>query len=372
MKKTTALLTLAGAMAVTSTQAQVEITITGATSFRSIIQDRVAYLFDSGYVRNNPNSNTNTHYGTMNARTTLGTMPVTVRLSFSGSGTGMNSVKNSTAINTALQTPTNATLVAWESRVPDFAFSDVYPSSASPSIPNSSLTDRIVGVVPFVFARNTGLTGVDNITRDQALLLMTASGAVDDGEGGWINGMPATFLGGSSSNPLYLVGRDSGSGTRITVQKCIGFTGTPNLWATNGVVTTPGDYTLSGGYSSGSSVVSVLKGKNNAIGYTGLADYYTATNSSGTMLITSLQYNGVPFSHANVINGKYALWGYQHMVNRLTGLSANQITLGNAIFSAITNASFQATAIYSNSFTSLAEMQVTRGSDGGKIVSKNF
>jgi hypothetical protein len=353
----TLLVLLTGAFVATAAYAQVEITITGSTAFRSISLDRGATLFDAGSftgVTNNASAGLQTYSGTMSNKIgSLGNTPVKMRFSFSGSASGMLAVKNQTPVSTAETPGVNV------NKTPDLAFSDVFPSSATPPISDSAFNRNVVGVVPFAFVRNNGMTGVGNITRDQALLLMTASGKI-----GGIDGMPATYLGGSSTAPIYFIGRDPGSGTRITVHKVIGFNGTPTLWATNG----PGNYVLTNGYSSGSNVRDVLRGKADAIGYLGIGDYQNIAASA-----TTVSYDGVPFSTANVQNGSYAVWGYQHLVNRAGGLSANQTAVRNALIAAITDQTFQTTnPLYTLSFVDQVNMTVERGTDGGPITSLNF
>ena len=347
------LATLLGCLGSTAARAQVEVTVTGSTAFRSITINRVGTLFDPGSlnaVTNNATTGLITYAGTIsNKVTALGATQVKIRLSFSGSASGMLAVKNQTLISTAETQGVNVNKVA------DLALSDVYPGSASPPIPDSAFDRTVVGVVPFVFVKNNGLAGVTNITRDQAVLLMTASG---DG------GMPATYLGGASANAVYLIGRDSGSGTRISVEKDIGFSGTPLLWATNAV----GTLVTTNGYSSGGLVRGTVNGVASAIGYMGLGDYNNIAANA-----TALSYNGVPYAHANVASGSYALWGYEHIVNRVGGLSANQALVRDALIAAITDATFQSTdLLYAPNFVSLGDMQVDRGADGGPITSKNF
>src|SRR5262249_24500853 len=228
MKNIKTLLTLlTGSLVATAAQAQVEVTITGSTAFRSITIDRSANLFDVGSrvgVTNDATAGTITYSGTMsNAVPSLGNTPVKIRLSFSGSGSGMLAVKNQTPVVTAESGGPGGPTT---NKVPDLALSDVFPRSARPPLARSAFNPTPLGVIPFLFVRNNALTGVNNITREQAYLLMTASGV----QGGF-DGMPATFLGGSSTAPVYLIGRDSGSGTRISVHKDIGFNLTPFLWA---------------------------------------------------------------------------------------------------------------------------------------------
>lgn len=354
MKPTTKILAIISAcLLAPAAFAQVEITVTGSTAFRAITIDRAATLFDANSlsgVTNNASAGQITYTGTMAGKVpSLGNQQVKIRLSFSGSASGMLAVKNQTPVPTSETPGTNVNKVA------DLALSDVFPGAASPPIPESAFDRAVVGVVPFVIAKNNSLTGVNNLTRDQAVLLMTASGN---------GGMPATFLGGASANPVYLIGRDSGSGTRISVEKDIGFVGTPLLWATNGT----GVLITTNGYSSGANSRQVIGSVANTLGYLGLADFNPIAASA-----TALNYNGVVFSVANVANGSYGLWGYEHLVNRVGGLSANQALVRDALIAAITDAAFQTgNALYNAAFVPISSMQVERGADGGTVTSLNF
>jgi hypothetical protein len=276
---------------------------------------------------------------------------VTVRMSYSGSATGMKAVALGTPVSTVNSADTN-TLV---SMVPDLALSDVFPSSANPPISDTAFAQRDrVGVVPFVFVKNggTALAGVNNLTRDQAVQLMTAGGL-----------MPATYLGGTSTEPVYLCGRDSGSGTRITSERCIGFVGTPFLYAKVGSAWGP-----STGFTSGGSLAGAISTNSSAIGYLGLADYATITNNGAL----ALSYNGVPYSSENVTSGKYAIWGYEHLVSRI-GLSGNQQTLRTKLVNAIADANYQHTnSLYVGKFEAMVDMHVDRAADGAPITSTDF
>jgi hypothetical protein len=356
MKTTKTLLTLlAGLLLSAAAYAQVEVTVTGSTAFRAITIDRSASIFDAGYVAvtNNASTGLITYSGTVAAAVpSLGSTPVKVRLSFSGSASGMLSVKNLTPVSTADTPGVNV------NKVPDLALSDVFPGSATPPIPDSAFERSVLGVIPFVWVINNALTGISNITREQAVLLMTASGSL-----GGVAGMPATYLGGGSTNPVYLTGRDSGSGTRISTEKDIGFVGAPLLWATNGA----GTYVVTNGYSSGGLERAVIGGKPDAIGYLGRADLAAIAATA-----TAISYDGVPYSEPAVASGSYAMWGYEHIVNRVGGLSANQGLIRDALIKAITDSAYQSTPIYTNSFVRLNQMQVERGTDGGTITSLNF
>ena len=351
--KSSFLLTLATAAMLTgAANAQVQLTVTGSTAFRAVTIDRSAAIFDPGYtaVTNDATAGKITFVGTMtNAAPALGPTIVKLRLSFSGSVSGMNAVNNLTPVNTA-----EATGGVTVNVVPDVAFSDVFPSAAVPPIPDSAFTQFVVGVIPMVWVKNNNLPDVANITQDQAVFLMVNSGP----------SMPQKFLDGTSSSGVYLVGRDSGSGTRITVEKVAKFVGSPVLWATNGT----GGYVLTNGYSSGGTVRNVLKGSPDAIGYLGLSDWLQIAAQTST-----LSYNGVPFSITNVYSGRYTIWAYEHLVHRVGGLSGSQQQVFNALKNAIVDPVYQETSpLYAPNFGELKKMEVERTSDGGPLSSLLF
>jgi hypothetical protein len=123
------------------------------------------------------------------------------------------------------------------------------------------------------------------------------------------------------------------------------------------------------GYSSGGTLATQIKTNDAVIGYLGLADYSAITNNNAAV---ALSYNGVSYSTTNVTSGKYAIWGYEHVVRR-SGLSSDQTILLNAILAAIKDSTFQHNdANYVGKFEALSDMQVSRGADGGPISSESF
>src|SRR5262249_3582107 len=77
-------------------------------------------------------------------------------------------------------------------------------------------TSTNIAVIPYLFARNIALIGADNITRDQASLLLVSSGT---NSGQLFHGMAATYLGGYDQSPMFLIGSDPDSGTRANIEK---------------------------------------------------------------------------------------------------------------------------------------------------------
>src|SRR5262245_37297389 len=110
MKTNKTLLTvLASVLLASAASAQVEVTITGSTAFRAITIDRSAALYDVqppvGVTNGAAANGQITFSGTMsNAVPSLGATPVKLRLSFSGSASGMLAVKNQTPVATS-ETP---------------------------------------------------------------------------------------------------------------------------------------------------------------------------------------------------------------------------------------------------------------------------
>lgn len=345
---------LAGSLATPAFAQSVDLVVTGSTAFRSIVYDRIQSLYDTGYSRTRSTddaagANYTTYSGTMTAAVD-GTTTINIYCSFSGSASGMLAVQNGTAVKcppVGDTTPADRT-----SKAPNVAFSDVFPGSANPAIPSSAFdVNTNVGVIPFVFITKSD-NGITGITRDQALMLMVDGGI-----------MPQTFLGGSSSAPAWMVGRDSGSGTRICTEKCIGFVGQPFLFQRNAANTA---WESSSGYTSGGNLRGSVSTNSGAIGYVGLSDFNAVSNTC-----RALTYNGVPYTSDNVRGGKYGIWGYEHLVAK--GLSGNQVTVLNALIAALTDRTYQTTnPTYTGAAESIQDMQVYRNADGATMGSTSF
>lgn len=330
-----------GLLATSAAQADVTLVITGATAFRSIAYDRAAAILANETVLDNGSNKKSLINGDLAGQPGIG--KVTIHFSMSGSGAGMFSVRDQVNVVTA----SGASVPA------QVSFSDVFPESAG--IDGSVFNRTVVGVVPFVLIKNAtagnSIGGITSLTQRQLSYLFSAAGT-----------LPTAFFGGSSTSDMtYLVGRDSGSGSRICTEACNYFTGTPaNYTIVNGVPTLH----PSGGHSSGSFVLTDVTALPNAIGYVSPPD-------SGTL--PRINYEGVQFTDANVANGAYSLWGYEHIVYKASGSgqpSANQLVVLQALVDAIKDNAYQTSnANYVNKYVPLSQMTVERTADGGPITS---
>ena len=279
MKKTSVLLALGGLFAATAVQAQVDLYITGSTAFRANAYRSIRALYAGNLTSQNPadpasGANQVTWSGTIPG--IFGGQTVTIHASYSGSAAGVQALTQNTSQNyLSSSTPGQTNLVSHQA---DLAFSDVFQSSTVFQSP--SLSDSQVGVLPFAWVKSqSGASSITNVTIQQ-LQSFLANGI-----------MPLSYFNGNPADDgtiTYLVGRDSGSGTRITAERDALFIGSPLLWQPDGLC----NWSISAGFSSGSGVAGVLNGTcGPALGYLGLSD--AATVNSGGNIIA---YNGVkPF-----------------------------------------------------------------------------
>ncbi len=387
MKLTTAILT--GAICLVfagGASADVTINITGSTAFRSVIHNTVlAVMTGETYAY------TGTSYTGANQAIIKGTVAgisgtTTVRTSWSGSATGIKDVAQANTINFL---PTNtATSAGGTADVPTgtdpatakFAMSDVFQTSTIYTSP--ALTNANVAVIPFIFCVNNGApANLTNVT-DQLMQALYSSAF-----------LPLSLFTGDAADGklVYGTGRDSGSGTRITVLAETGYgifkpvsqwmgtaaagaISTLQFWPTTGSGADP-SVAGNGGYTSGSSIrsllpntstnVTVLDQNGNdvygtpqdllVLAWLGENDALTA-QTNGAKLLT---YNGVTFTQDNIRNGEYTLWGYEHMYTT-SGLSADENAFRTAMINAIP-------ANLAGGGIAISTMKVSRGSDGGLV-----
>ncbi len=387
----------------TLASADTEIRITGSTAFRSAVH---ASLLSGVFSSLERYSHSGTSGGLSGASkaTFRGTVTgitgtTTIRTSWSGSATGIQSVAAQS--NVSFLTDATFATVAGENfsqttsanQTAHIAMSDVFQNSTSFQTP--VLEDTNVAVVPFVWVVNNSANAENNkltsITSQQARALYTTGSQA-----------LSLFTGvAADTRTVYVTGRDTGSGTRITAlaETKYGFS-TPlthyqitasggavtelRIWPTNAVVPSNGGDTLggNGGYTSGGTVATALSNSSssgitirNAAGtsiYTnqsailvtciGLSD--SATIAAAAVPGKRLAYEGTSFSTIaadgdKVRNGSYTMWGYQHLFNK-SGLTTDETTARDALITAIpTN--------LGTAGISLDSMIVGRGEDGGLV-----
>jgi hypothetical protein len=347
---------LASLTAAPNLRADVEVLFAGGNASQNVLYDRVTNVLSggiTGFTVSPTNATVRTYKGTITGQSGLGT--VTIDFSLLGAVGGFQDLANQANEVTAL---TNYL-------APTVAVSSTSPEAVA--IDPSPFTQKRTLVVPFVFVKNPSkspaLANVTNLTQRQAAYLEGAAGYI-----------PASFFGGTGTNPVYLVARNTAAAVRTEIDLNIYFSDTISSWMTNNstLQTLGGVYATTpigqpvpdpnGGQASGSLVRTFVNAITNSIGTVAVQDQST---------LTALNYEGVPFSVANVQNGSYPIWGYERWAYAKSGPSApspNQLTVINALLSAVTNATFQATSpVFVGNFVPLSGLQVERSSDGGPI-----
>jgi len=322
-----------------------------------------------------------------------------------GTGNGLNVGGAGTGVYngyyTSAQTLNNSTA--------DVANSDTFQTSTiytSPKLIGATITHadtttskETVGVVPFCWVRGAAVdasaTAISNISNQQINILFGAGQ------------LPASLFTGASADAgstVYAFGRDPESGTRLTAfaESGLGANATviQNLPA-DGLTTTAtitaapvvyGDVAVvdlgltfhngNGGEASGGNVAKYLQrqfqtGLGCAISYLSTGDATTALkgggdgsgsgteagaailNYNGNSIVQSVSStNGGPtFNYAQLQNGRYTFWGYEHVL-LAPSIAATQKTIANTIASAIYNTT---AAVF------LSSMNVSRPGDGGQV-----
>jgi hypothetical protein len=271
-------------------------------------------------------------------------------------------------------------------KVTDIAFSDTYQSTSlygkkfagvsyTPLRGYTGSGDGIVGVNQFAFITGSN-SPVSNISSMQARTLL-ANGEV-----------PTALLTGNRAHDgsgSYLIGRNSDSGTRLSVLGEVGY----------GANTKPQQYRVNSstnielypaeninklslalgesGYDSGGTIAQALTNSiyypltsdvqvgrtrtvvnpeteeeeevfnfaasayttNYIIGYAGAGDALVNSAGNPRLNVKVLSFNGVPFTMENIKNGTYSLWTYEHLYYNpaATALARSVcLAIGNACF----------------------------------------
>jgi hypothetical protein len=242
-----------------------------------------------------------------------------------------------------------------ETVVPDIALSDAFQSSTPFASSNgfAALNDTEVGVIPFTWLKggavstdtdvvNGGYGRLTNITALQAKFLFGQGFVKAQG----LTGNPA------DAYFINLVGRDYDSGTRFDAlaeaqspgtstitqfgNTAIAVTGSGagSVIVDNSNVQTSSTLSTklpaSGGYNSGGKLVAALQATgtdaSNDFGgylvtYAGASDAdtvlgVTAGGPTGYSPVATLSFNGVNLTKANVQNGTYSFWTYEHFLTK--------------------------------------------------------
>lgn len=360
MKTTKIFLTVATSVLLVTTgaQAQVDINISGAVAFRDTAYRAIRSIYGANLGSENPDTPGNPSSSTR--VTWTGTIPslfgaqtVTIRANYNGAVAGIQDlVQNRNVSFRSLSTLGDTNLVNLQS---DLAFGSVFQASTAFTSP--ALVDSKFGVTPVFFVKSVGApAGLTNITRQQFRAL-AANGALP----GWF------FTGNTNDTALvYYISRDSSAGQRVIVQKESAFTGSINAYSWNSntldFVSTPAGITSSTvirdqlnaatkpaiAFLTGVDAVNVNGGQN-VIGYNGYRAF------------TGANYSNVANDLANVSNGQYSQWGYEHIFVR-SSASANLNSFKAALLAAI-DVDLQTSA----HSLPLSKVNVVRASEGGVV-----
>jgi hypothetical protein len=370
--------------------------ITGATAFRASANNAIISLLGGNGVTKFAFVGTSGIAGT-NRAIFVGTMSqfpsdtIIVRASWSGSTQGIKDVADQNAIQfldstvredgtpgagnpvttagynlggAGLDAPEYVTAVA------QWSFSDV--DKLLSERPNHPFVGGPVGVVPFMFLAGEGAPAALNNMTDQLHNTLWATGQ-----------LPIAFFTGDTNDATSVLatGRNNGSGTRATIlaeTQYGAFTSVTQFGATfqgsrtdafpTGKLLALSEFN-NGGNGSNSGVRELLTRRADDLTFNGdpidalFVSYLTISdaNSAKTEGAQEMTYNGVPFSAANVKNGRYSLWGYQQFYLDNDSTSA-QVTFDTAFRAALPATLNGIDAI------PLTDMAVNRsGGDGGPI-----
>jgi hypothetical protein len=323
----------------------------GGNSTVKLIQNRWSTLFGGTLTANSTNANIFRYAGS-----TVPGVPGTVTADFNltGGAGAINDLKNQAA----------ETIYDNTTALPVAAITAVQPETVN--IDGSIFTEVPTVIVPVVYVKNNtlpnDLANITNLTQRNAYYL--------EGSGGTV---PTAYFGGSPNsnaipaNALYFVGRNSLSAVRQLIDANIYFASTAVNYKTN-AQGKPIKYTTGNnvpwGAGSGPEVAAIVGSIPNSIGTVAAQDVGT---------LAPLNYEGVPYSTNNVINGSYPLWGeeiYLYYPSGGAAPSANQQTVITALANAVSDPDFGHTnTVFLNKFVEVGDLQVSRTGDGGPITS---
>ena len=379
MKTTTKALILAGSIGalIGSVHADplnpTKLYITGSTAYRGVTHTAIGNILNAGFTVGFSSSTLSASGKAVFTGTLASNSEdVVIKTNWTGSVGGVQIVAG------GLNTPTNfladglsgasQTSLEGSAHGADVAMSDTYQSATPFTTP--ALYDKVVGVVGFkwVASKDAALSypNLNNITPQLAQVLF--------GNG---STKLSTFTGDAadSSKFVFAIGRDPDSGTRLTAfaEGGVGVAATvvqyqPTI--ASGAVTSHIPWPVStvngitfdegnGGYSSGGTLAGVM-GNTTLANLNGVYVTYLSTGDAATAVTAGakeINYNGVTYSTAQVQEGKYTFWSYEHLMYQ-TGLSGVKKTTADNI---ATNLHDVSASIL------LSGMHVHRSADGGNV-----
>jgi len=382
-------------------KADAVINITGATAFRSAAVAAIKSSLGSCTYAYDGSTESKQTYGIYKGSLSGVTGNTTIRTFWSGSVEGLRDLSQNNNV-TFLPTSTtmttggssNATTTGLDNAKAQLAFSDVY-SVSTPY--DSGVSGTRVGIIAFRFVASESANGTLTNVTSQNFRNLAVNGYT-----------PAYLFTGNASHttPVYLTGRNDGSGTRVSVLAETGYgyankvkqykatMGAGNttisdltLWPTSDtgyisdVYNT--DAAANGGYSSGGTVATVLGGTSSSVqirtaagavngapksvfvlSYLGTSDSATAVTAGAVALTyngVALNMSGSSISNPDVIKrGAYTLWANEQLYWR-TGTDIGDVeTVRDTLVAALpTN--------IGSAGVPVGDMTVSRSQDGGLV-----
>ncbi|HVU26218.1 MAG TPA: hypothetical protein VHG71_00515 [Verrucomicrobiae bacterium] len=343
----------AGLTLVPNLRADVTLFLEGGSASRPVLYDRAANLFTNGSytATGTSSSNVRRFTGTVSPDSPLygyGTITLDINVA-NGAIAGLQALVNQSA-------GPGDTNVDGVPTVPTFVDSVTSPDAVGIDSIANNLVALQTYVVPVIYIKNSAFSDVNaitNLTQQQAVSLETSLNK-------------ATFYGGSSTNLIYFVGRNSQSAVRTEIDLNVYNALRIKTFTNNAAGLPVQDTSPDPGLTSGTAETTAVLALTNSIGTIAVQDL------KGTL--APIAYNGVNYSVENVENGSYALWSYENYYyiskpNTGAPSDAQQAVL-NAFYQSVTNASFQNinNPTFTNNFVPVSGLKVSRNYDGGPII----
>ncbi len=383
MKLKASLFALAATSAFVGSASALEFDIVGSTAGRTAVYNQVIANLTTVTGVAIPSGTNTTNANQAIIRGTIGATQVFIRLNFTGSAAGVNQVANRATVTVpfyATSVVTGGTVAAPQNvafsglnivnSAAEIGYSDVFQATTAFRTPVLATEDE-VSIIPFQFFRHSdGNTAVTNITNQVGRAIYGANGSV-----------PLSFLTGNAADvtkTVYGTGRDALSGSRVgtfaelaTSQTAVSqYSPTTSSSAGTGSVTALGGAS-DGGFTSNSFVANVLNSTfgdgtpgntQTIIGYVGASDWPAQVPGNAV----ALNYNGVPYSVANLSNGSYSLWFLLHQFNNgFAGFSVGDAALALSFYNDLRD---DMTLNPGSGQQPISIMQVFRDSDGSPVL----